>query len=142
MVHLLHRLYGVDAPDIGYLTYIQHVLHHCRQSVVFVGYTRGEDKREGGLGGLSPPNHCNWPPPPKHDERSSVTCELRLTVNTKYCPHTSCTNSVINVISDVLQVIVIAVDTHASQLEFLITKSLMINTCMNCNILRLSLIHI
>ena len=57
-------------------------------------------------------------------------------MNTKYCPHTSCTNSVINVISDGLQ-LVIAVDTHASQIEFLITKSLMINTCMNCNIPRI-----
>jgi len=59
------------------------------------------------------------------------------TVNTKYCPHTSCTNSVINVISDGLQLIVIAVDTHASQFEFLITKSLMISTYVNCNIPRI-----
>jgi len=44
---------------------------------------------------------------------------------------------VINVISDGLQLIVIAVGTHASQFEFLITKSLMINTCMNCNIPRI-----
>jgi len=44
---------------------------------------------------------------------------------------------VINVISDGLQLIVFAVDTHASQFEFLITKSLMINTCMNCNIPRI-----
>ena len=49
------------------------------------------------------------------------------------------TNSVINVIFDGQQLIVIAVDTHASQFEFLITKSLMINTCMNWHTQNLAL---
>ena len=81
-------LYGCETRYLNRNDYL------CWSSYSF---RRGEAK--GGSRGLSPPTIKISPP--KHDGR---------TVNTKYCPHTSCTNIVINVIYDGLRLIVIAVN--------------------------------
>jgi len=73
------------------------MMHH---DLLTLEQGRGEDK---GGWGVKPPTIEISPPPQK---------------NAKYCPHTSCTNSVVIFISDGLQLIVIAVDTHVSQFEF------------------------